>query len=95
MSQSKKLLEQPSGPWWKYGHMWLVLGGPAIVVVAAIVTTVIAVRGADPVVDSNYYNNGVNINQQLRAQAISHAPAGTVRNHVTTPLQDVPDLAPK
>jgi hypothetical protein len=32
--------------------MWLVVGGPATVVLAAIVTAVIAVRGADPVLDT-------------------------------------------
>jgi hypothetical protein len=29
--------------------VWLVIGGPAIVVVAAVATAVIAIRGADPV----------------------------------------------
>jgi len=33
--------------------VWLVLAGPAIVVVAATVTAVIAVRGADPIVGAN------------------------------------------
>jgi hypothetical protein len=37
-------------PWWRYGIVWLVIGGPAAVVVAAIGTAVVAVRGADPVV---------------------------------------------
>lgn len=95
MSQLAKAVETRSGPWWKYGHMWLVIGGPLVVVVAAIVTTVIAVRGADPVVDSNYYQNGININEQLRARDVSFAPAGAARNHVVTPAQDLPDLSPR
>lgn len=37
-------------PWWRYGMVWLVIGGPAAVVVAAVATAVVAVRGADPVV---------------------------------------------
>lgn len=37
-------------PWWRIGMVWLVLGGPATVVVAGIVTAVIAYHGADPVV---------------------------------------------
>lgn len=37
-------------PWYRIGMVWLVLGGPAVVVVAGIVTAVIAYRGADPVV---------------------------------------------
>ena len=95
MQHTAKAVEPRSGPWWKYGHMWLVLGGPAVVVVAAIATTVIAVRGADPVVDSDYYRTGVNINAQLRANAASVAPAGAARNHVVTPAQDLPDLRPQ
>lgn len=39
-------------PWWRYGMVWLVISGPAVVVVAGIVTAVIAVRGADPVLDT-------------------------------------------
>ena len=31
-------------------EVWLVIGGPAVVVVAGIVTAVIAYKGADPVV---------------------------------------------
>lgn len=37
-------------PWWQYGMVWLVIGGSAAVVVAGVVTTVIALRGADPVI---------------------------------------------
>ena len=39
----------PKQPWWKVPMVWLVIGGPAAVVVAGIVTAVIAVRGADTV----------------------------------------------
>jgi uncharacterized protein len=40
----------PQLPWWRQPMVWLVVGGPALVVVAALVTAVIAFRGADPVV---------------------------------------------
>ncbi|MNY84837.1 hypothetical protein D3C78_09980 [compost metagenome] len=95
MSQNVKKLETRSGPWWKYGHVWLVLSGPAIVVVAGILTAVIAARGADPIVDADYYQKGVNINEQLRSQDKSYAPANAVRNHAATPDADLPNLAPK
>ena len=39
-----------STPWWRVGMVWLVVGGPLAVVVAALVTAVIAYRGADTVV---------------------------------------------
>ena len=36
----------PRRAWWREPMMWLVVGGPLTVVVAAIVTAVIAIRGA-------------------------------------------------
>jgi hypothetical protein len=38
-------------PWWRVGMLWLVIGGPLLVVVASLITAVIAYRGADPVLD--------------------------------------------
>lgn len=95
MSQVAKKSETVSAPWWKYGHVWLVLAGPAVVVVAGIATAVIAIDGADPVVDKDYYQKGININQELRSMEKSFAPANAARNHVTTPDADLPDLSPK
>lgn len=46
----KSLDIRPVMPWWRVPAVWLVVGGPATVVVAGIATAVIAVRGADPVV---------------------------------------------
>jgi hypothetical protein len=42
--------DSPNVPWWRVHMVWLVISGPAVVVVAAIVTAVIAIRGADPVI---------------------------------------------
>lgn len=95
MSQIAKEADARSGPWWKYGHVWLILSGPAVVVVAGIVTAVIAINGADPVVSEDYYQKGLNINQELRQVHKSLAPAGAARNHTTTPDVDLPDLSPK
>lgn len=41
--------EAPKRPAWKEPLVWLVVGLPASVVVAGVITVVIAVRGADPV----------------------------------------------
>jgi hypothetical protein len=59
-------------PWWRHGMVWLVIGGPAVVVVAGITTAVIAVRGADPVLST-----------EERA-AFSDRPAVQGRNHAAT-----------
>jgi hypothetical protein len=53
--------------------MWLVLGGPALVVVAAIATAVIAVRGADVV---------LHVDDVPDRAAV---PAMQARNHAATP----------
>ncbi len=37
-------------PWYRYPFVWLVISGPAIVVVAAIYTAIIAHQGADLIV---------------------------------------------
>ena len=33
-------------PWWKFGHVWLVVAGPLIVVVASFITLYLAVRSS-------------------------------------------------
>ena len=67
--------EQSSGPWWKFPHMWLVVGGPAVVVVASFVTLYLAITRPDPVTDTDYYRKGIEINKTLNDNASSMAPA--------------------
>jgi len=59
--------------------MWLVVGGPLLVVVAALVTAVIAVRGADVLVDTSAAASG--------SPHDADVPALKARNHVVTPRQ--------
>jgi hypothetical protein len=69
--------DKPPVPWWREPMLWLVVGGPAVVVVAAITTGVIAWRGADPVVSDPV---------AVKAQgASSLQPALVARNHAATP----------
>lgn len=64
-------------PWWRYGMVWMVIGGPLVVVVAGIATAVIAFRGADPVV--------VSAPAQVAAEeAFDLQPAMAGRNHAAT-----------
>jgi hypothetical protein len=55
--------------WYKEPWMLLVLGGPLIVVIAAITTGVIAWQGEDKVVSRDYYKQGININRYLQKDA--------------------------
>jgi hypothetical protein len=70
--------------------VWLVLSGPAIVVVAGFVTLWIAVSRPDPVVAEDYYQQGVDINKTLENPEGSLTPALKGRNHAATPLKDRP-----
>lgn len=73
-------------PWWKYGHVWLIISGPAAVIVAGFVTLAIAIRTPDPVVADDYYRRGLDINKTLAAEKdLQLAPALQTRNHVVTP----------
>ena len=45
----KDSVNQP--PWWRLPIVWMVIGGPAAVVVASLFTVGIAVKHVDPVID--------------------------------------------
>lgn len=81
----------PAKRWWRYGYVWLVISGPALVVVAAIATGWIAFANPDPVLDEDYYRKGLEINKTLANPAASMAPAKEGRNHAQT---GVPAPAP-
>lgn len=72
--------------------MWLVVGGPLVVVVAAIITAVIAVKGADPLLNKEDYERDLkaatqNLEGQEKIDAlIKLQPANQARNHAASPL---------
>jgi hypothetical protein len=75
-----------SPPWWRHGHVWLLISGPAAVVVAGLVTAWIAVSTPDPVIAQDYYRRGIEINKQL-ARERAMLPALQGRNHAATPAK--------
>lgn len=78
-------------PWWKFGFVWMVVGGPALVVVAGLATFWIAATHPDPVIDADYYRHGVEINEKLsNKRDPSLTPALTGRNHAATPAEHAP-----
>lgn len=72
-------------PWWKYGLVWMIIAGPATVIVAGVATLVIAVQRPDPVVSPDYYRKGIEINKTLAARDKAALPAMQGRNHAATP----------
>jgi uncharacterized protein len=77
--------EAPPPAWWRHGHLWLVIAGPAIVVVACIVTAVIAARGADTLLPQGAARQGVRIDAQSVTER-ARMPALVGRNHAATPV---------
>ena len=76
----------PTLPWWRVRMVWLVLGGPAIVVVAGFVTLGIAIRGGDrPLLEGGAATAATAAPAAPAALAESHAPATQGRNHVLAP----------
>ncbi len=55
-------------PWYREPWPWLLMAGPAIVIVAGIVTTGIAVMNEDGLVADDYYKQGLAINQVIRRE---------------------------
>lgn len=63
----------PSLPWWRVPMVWLVVSGPALVVVASFATLALAIMNPDPVLRGP-------------AQASpSEQPAVQARNHAASP----------
>jgi uncharacterized protein len=75
-------------PWWKFGYVWMVIGGPLVVIVASFITLYYAIKVPDPVIE-NYYVKGIEINKTLAAEdeAKALAPAMKARNHAATGVE--------
>lgn len=69
-------------PWWSFGHVWLLIAGPAIVVVAGFFTYYLAVRMPDPVLSTqapaSSAGQGTDLGQAPAVQARNHAATGTL-----------------
>ncbi|MBP6615662.1 nitrogen fixation protein FixH [Aquabacterium sp.] len=66
-------------PWYRLPIVWMVIGGPAVVVVAALITVGIAVQNVDPVLDTS------------ATPTQKEAPASKARNHAN---EDATPTAP-
>ena len=55
----------PAQPWYRERWPWILMAGPAIVVVAGLFTAWLAIRSDDGLVVDDYYKRGLAINQTL------------------------------
>ncbi len=58
----------PTTPWYRDRWPWILMSGPAIVVVAGVITTWIAFDTADGLVADDYYKRGLGINAVLKRE---------------------------
>lgn len=75
---SDKALEDPE-PWWRFGLVWMVWAGPAVVVLASFVSMALALRTPDPVVVQD-------------TDKPSQTAATMARNHAATGVKIQPAL---
>ncbi len=81
MSTPDKLTPVDNPPWWKLPIVWLVIGGPATVVVAALFTAGIAIKHVDPVLDTS----------KGHVKSSVEEPAIQARNHAASPSMQPAD----
>jgi hypothetical protein len=81
MSTTSTSASQPSAaPWWAFGHVWMVIAGPAVVVVASFITLYLALTSPNTVLESEPSPQV----QHGSAMDASLAPAMLARNHAAT-----------
>jgi len=92
----------PAKPWYREPWPWLLMAGPAVVIVAAIATLYLAWSSDDGVVADDYYKRGLVINRVLEREHrgaalglgadVAIAVDGAVRVELTgTPAAPAPE----
>ena len=69
-------------PWFRHGMVWMLIAGPALVIVAGVFTAIIAMRSPDPVLANDAYEYGQKNDEQAQRSLL---PAQKARNHAATP----------
>lgn len=59
---------QAAHPWYRHRWPWILMSGPAIVIVAGVITTWIAFATSDGLVADDYYKRGLGINAVLKRE---------------------------
>ena len=74
-------------PWYRHRWPWLLMAGPGLVIVAGVITTIIAFKGADGLVADDYYKQGLGVNRQIARDAA--AVALDVRGEIAVEVGNV------
>ena len=73
-------------PWYRNRWPWLLMAGPAAVLVAGAVTTWIAFASADGLVAEDYYKQGLGINKRLAREDAAREQGISARIEVSSNL---------
>lgn len=79
-------MEHSEQRWWQFGHVWLIIAGPVLAIIASFITLYLALSRPDPAIE-DYYRKGIEINKTLDAQRDGLAPAIQARNHAATGMK--------
>lgn len=63
MTSPPMLAGQAVPPWYKQRWPWLLMAGPATVIVAGVITAWLAIKSNDGLVADDYYKQGLEVNQ--------------------------------
>jgi hypothetical protein len=75
MTDARKASTEETTAWWRLPIVWMVIGGPALVVVASFATLTLAIMHPDPVLEA----------PKMTTQA--EVPAMQARNHAAAPAR--------
>jgi hypothetical protein len=70
----------PARPWYREPWTWALIGLPAAAVIGSLTSAALAIQNADPLVEDNYYQRGLEINTTLKR--VSNAAAWGVHASV-------------
>ena len=90
MSASSTLASNQPAPWWSFAHVWMVIAGPAVVVVASFITLYLAISSPNTVLEAEPSPQS----QQGTQGHANMAPAMLARNHAATGVVPVKPSTP-
>ena len=73
MYPSLSMMPHNEGPWYAQRWPWLLMLGPALVIVACVITGYLAYARQDAMVVGDYYKKGKAINQELKRDRVASA----------------------
>ena len=66
-----ELRQNTAAPWYRHRWPWILMAGPAVVIVAGFITAWLAIESYDGLVEDNYYKVGLAVNQQLKQKQLA------------------------